>query len=151
MYSERESGLIKPYLTKEARVLEYGSGLSSIEIANMVKSLLTIEHNRFWYEKIQPKLPDNTTIKLVFSTNYRGGTDGTYEQFKDYIETPEGIFDVILIDGRARIECAKYCKNIADENTIIFVHDYNRDEYKEIENYLELIEVVGTMAKFKLK
>ena len=116
----------------------------------MVKSLLTIEHQRYWFDKIKPKLPDNTIMLLVFSTNFRGGT-GTYEQFKDYIETPKDIYDVIIIDGRARVGCAEYCKNIANENTVIFVHDYQREEYKEIENYLQLIEVVDVMAKFKLK
>jgi hypothetical protein len=36
-------------------------------------------------------------------------------------------------------------------NTIIFIHDFNRNEYQEVLNYLELTDQVGTMAKFKLK
>ena len=140
-----------PYLTKGAKVLEYGSGKSSIEIAGMVKSLLTIEHQRHWFEKIKPKLPDNAIMLLVFSTNFRGGTDGSYEQFKDYIEAPKDIYDVIIIDGRARVGCAKYCKNIADNNTLIFIHDFDRKEYQPVLKYLQLIEQKGTLAKFKLK
>ncbi len=132
-------------------MLEYGSGFSSIQIAEMVKTLLTIEHQRQWHDTVKANLPSNGKIIFEPPTCLDWGTDGTYDQFKRYIEIPKGIFDVIIIDGRARVGCAKYCKNIANENTIIFVHDYDRDEYKEIENYLELIEVVETMAKFKLK
>ena len=151
MFSENESDLINPYLTKGAKVLEYGSGNSSLEIANIVKSLLTIEHDATWYNIVKRALPLNASIIFKPPTSLKWGTDGTYEQFKEYIESPKGIFDVIIIDGRARVGCAEYCKNIANENTVIFVHDYQREEYKEIENYLQLIEVVDVMAKFKLK
>ena len=40
---------------------------------------------------------------------------------------------------------------MAHDNTIIFIHDFHREEYQEALNYLELIGQVGTMAKFKLK
>ncbi len=151
MYGRKESKLIEPYLTKGARVLEYGSGASTKEVADKVGILVTIEHNRDWFDKVKENLPDNTKIYFKPPTGLKWGTDGTYEQFKDYIESPKGLFDVIIIDGRARVGCAKYCKNIANKNTIIFVHDYQRKEYKEIETHLQLIEVVETMAKFKLK
>ena len=150
MFSENESDLIMPYLTKGAKVLEYGSGNSSLEIANIVKSLLTIEHEATWYNIVKRALPSNANIIFKPPTCLTWGTDGTYEQFKEYIESPYQYkyFDVIIIDGRARVGCAKYCKNVANKNTVIFVHDYQRPEYKEIEKHLQLIEVVETMAKF---
>jgi hypothetical protein len=151
MYSKREAKLIEPYLTSGASVLEYGSGESTFEVAAKVKLLITVEHQLEWFNKIKAKLPKNTVILFEPPTCLKWGTDGTYEQFKNYIEAPKGIFNVIIIDGRARVGCAKYCKNVANENTIIFVHDYQREEYKEIETHLQLIEVVETMAKFKLK
>lgn len=152
MYSLAEYNLIEPYLTKKVKVLEYGSGESSIEIAKMVNTLLTIEHNRDWMDKIKPQLPDNALMLFAPPTCLEWGTDGTYEQFKEYIEAPEdyGVFDVIIIDGRARIGCAEYCKHVSHKNTTIFVHDYNRLEYKEIETHLILIKRVGSMAQFKI-
>ena len=73
--------------------------------------------------------------------------------FKDYIESPieYGPFDIILIDGRARVSCSSICKLLSHENTIIFIHDFHRPEYQEALKYLELIDSVKTMSKFKLK
>ena len=76
-----------------------------------------------------------------------------YDEFKDYIESPieYGPFDIILIDGRARVSCSSICKLLSHENTIIFIHDFHRPEYQEALKYLELIDSVKTMSKFKLK
>ena len=60
-------------------------------------------------------------------------------------------FDIILIDGRARVSCSSICNKLSHDNTIIFIHDFDRPEYQEALNYLELIIQVGTMAKFKIK
>lgn len=151
MYNKAVRKFLFPFLTKDKTVLEYGSGQSSIEIAKMVKSLVTLEHTQYWSEKIFPQLPLNASMIYCPHVNLVKGTDGTYEGFKNYIEAPKGKFDVIMIDGRARVGCAKYAKNLADENTDIFIDDYDRKEYHEAEKYLTLIDRVDNMAHFKLK
>ena len=137
------------------KVLEYGSGESTIQIAKRCKSILSIEHQKEWYNMNIDKLPSNCEL-LLREPNLpyiEGFHCGTYEEFKDYIEIPinRGPFDVIFIDGRARVSCASVCSKMAHDNTIIFIHDFHREEYQEALNYLELIGQVGTMAKFKLK
>ena len=63
------------------------------------------------------------------------------------------MFDVIFIDGRARIECAKICNEISHENTIIFIHDFRSryENYKLVLDHLTLISEVEDMAMFKIK
>ena len=142
-------------INENSKVLEYGSGVSTTEIANKCKTILSIEHQENWYDKMKNEIPNN--CELIFKNPYlpyiEGGDCGTYEEFKSYIEAPinNGPFDVILIDGRARVSCASICHKMSHENTIIFIHDYHREEYQEALNYLELINQVGTMAKFKVK
>ena len=136
-------------------VLEYGSGESTIQISKKCKTIISIEHQKGWYDMNVNKLPSNCEL-ILREPNLpyvEGGHCGTYDEFKSYIEAPidKGPFDIIFIDGRARVSCASICKKISHDNTIIFIHDFHREEYQEALNYLELIDQVGTMAKFKLK
>lgn len=153
MFNKAVTDFLTPFLTKGKVVLEYGSGESTKEISGMVETLLSIEHNAEWFKEINKGLPNNCILLFVPSTGFAKGTDGTYEEFKKYIEAPKdyGTFDVILIDGRARVGCAEYAKNLADKDTHIFIDDYNREEYHEAEKYLTLIDRVDNMAHFKLK
>ena len=142
------------HLSDTQNVLEYGSGESTLEISKIVKSLISIEHQQVWFDKISPSIPTN--CKLILSLPDKkyveGGYCGTYEEFETYINSPiqYGPYDIILIDGRARIECSKICDKLSHKDTIIFVHDWHREEYHEICKYLDLIEVKNTMAKFRL-
>lgn len=154
-----ESIFLKQHLQLNYRVLEYGSGESTIEIAKLTKEVISIEHVKKFADKIQNKNIQNVTIVYCPpNLPYVEGTQcGDYETFKDYIESPKnyGLFDCVFIDGRARVECAKFIKQIARNNCKIFIHDFfsrlNSDNYKEILNYLKYVSHVEDMCLFKLK
>lgn len=156
MFTQKDEELffIK-HLNKNQKVLEYGSGESTIEIANKISTLISVEHQKKWYDQLITSVPKNCNL-LLKEPNLpyvEGQHCGTYEEFKDYIESPLNFkpFDLILIDGRARVSCASICKDLGHKDTLVFIHDFNRPEYKEALNYLILEEEVGTMAKFKIK
>ena len=156
MFTQKnEEDFFMNHINENSLILEYGSGISTNEIAKKCKSILSIEHQEEWYNKLKPQLLDNCEIilKKPDLPYIEGGHCGTYEEFKSYVEAPlnKGPFDIILIDGRARVSCSSVVKTISHDNTIIFIHDYDRPEYREALSYLELIEQVGTMAKFKIK
>jgi predicted O-methyltransferase YrrM len=143
------------HLKPSHRVLEYGSGYSTNEIAQKVKEIVSIEHQQDWYDILVNQVFKNCDLVLCPpSLPYiEGKHDGTYEEFKEYVEFPltKGIFDIILIDGRARVSCASVCKHMGHSDTLVFIHDFQRPEYQEALNYLELIDMVDNMAKFKIK
>lgn len=153
--NENEEKFFFMSIDKAHKVLEYGSGQSTIEIAEKCNSVVSIEHQEDWYNKNIGSIPTNCELILKKPTlpYIEGGHCGTYEEFKDYIEAPidKGPFDIIFIDGRARVSCGSVCHKMAHENTIIFIHDFHRPEYNEVLNYLDLIDTVDTMAKFKVK
>lgn len=153
--TKKEESFFLNHLLKEMKVLEYGSGESTIEIAGRVKSLISLEHQQEWFLKGKSNIPNNCSIVLQRPDlpYTEGGDCGTYDQFTSYIEYPilYGPYDLILIDGRARVGCASVCNKMSTKDTIIFIHDFNRKEYQEALNYLILIEQVETMAKFKIK
>lgn len=163
---QEEEDFFLSHLKPNMRVLEYGCGTSTMAIAPLVKEVVSIEHNKDWYRRMADQVPDN--IKIYFmpcdmepTQDY---TDGTYEDFKSYIELPiilnekKEKFDVIFIDGRARVGCAEVCSTLGHKDTLVFIHDFNhpdekwrRNEYYNAEKYLQRIEGIFTMWKFKIK
>ena len=84
--------------------LEWGSGFSTKHYSKLVKgwggSWTTIEHDKKYYEKA---LRTKAEVYYVAPNNlFWGRTDGTYEDFKRYVDFPVGRYDFVLIDGRAR-------------------------------------------------
>jgi hypothetical protein len=149
-----EQDFFMNHLSKNMKVLEYGSGSSTKEIAKMVDHITSVEHQIDWYNELVNDIPIN--CRLILKTpdlEYVEGFEcGSYEQFSSYIEAPieYGPYDIILIDGRARVSCASIVSKMATDNTIVFVHDYDRIEYKPCEKYLKLVDICEKMAKFTL-
>lgn len=148
------------HLKPDMRVLEWGSGDSTITIASRVKSLVSIEHHPEWLDKMRKRIPSNVDLRFVPPNNPNYTDDGTLQDFIDYITNPlaSGPFDLIFIDGRARVECARICRQLGHADTLVFIHDYNhpeekwrRPEYYEAEKYLQRMDGVFTMWKFKIK
>lgn len=146
--------LCKPEMT----VLEWGSGLSTMAIATLVKSVISIEHNFQWAVEMKAKVPKNVFLHFIEPNNSDYKDDGTYEDFKDYIDFPRSLqtkFDLIFIDGRARMECVKASIDLISPSGIIVIHDifhpdhkWRRYEYDLALQYLEHTGGVFTMHSF---
>lgn len=75
--------------------------------------------------------------------------EGTYRVFKAYVDAVtalnESVFDVVLIDGRARVACALKVLPYLNDDSLVLLHDARREKYAPILNYYDpLGEVVGT-------
>lgn len=129
----------------------------------MVQLLVSIENNEDWFNRVNTKILSNTKLLFVKENkNFPGGSDGTIDEFKDYVYKPlefvaDRKFDIILIDGRARVGCASICKQLGHKDTVVFIHDYNhpdpqftRHEYFEAEKYLKPTGQVYSMCKFNI-
>ena len=163
--NQEEVDFLMSHLDPSFRVLEWGCGGSTLEIAKRVKRLISVEHNLGWYQKVKPLLPENASLVYI-QRNFEEATghDGTLEDYRDYIRFPMSFisdafkFDVIFIDGRARVECAKVAVKVLKEGGTIFIHDYahpepqyRRHEYEVVEEFLEKTGQVFALAKFKIK
>lgn len=171
-----EEQLLLSHLKPDMRVLEFGLGISTLTIAPLVKELISIEHQRKYHDEFNGKLPPNVTAYYIEknrepSANY---DDGTFKDFENYVTFPltfidsiswqgdlanTGKFDVIYIDGRARVACAEYAaKYYLKPGGLIFIHDYKhpnekyrRREYEVVEQFLELKAHVFAMGLFTVR
>lgn len=103
----------------ECRVFEYGSGNSSAFWASRAKEVIAVENDPQWANEVRSMNIANLTII-------------TLEDKYEYIQTPlstNKIFDIVIIDGRYRKDCAEVAANItSNEGMIIFD---NADWYPE--------------------
>lgn len=152
-----ETEFLLSCITNEMKVLEYGSGGSTVEIGKKAKSLISMEHTFEWYIQVKEIISANTKLCYV---------DNLIEYVYKPIEfARDQKFDIIFIDGEERVKCAEICNQLGHENTLVFFHDYNRDriekyehwnlqvrhEYFASEKYLIPIKGVLTMWMFKIK
>ena len=161
-----EEDFLFSYLKPEMEVLEWGSGSSTIAIAKRVNKILTIEHDKQYVELLADKILQANALNVQFfhikqNSKEKSGHDGTYENYNDYINFPKALnkkFDLIIIDGRARVECAKIAVSLLKENGVILIHDYrnpnpvcDRKEYHEVEQFLDIINFEYALYAFKPK
>lgn len=159
---ERERAVIEKHLTSEAVVMEWGSGGSTVEFSKRVKKYYSVEHNPEWYAKVKNAIPPN--VNLFFREVGTLPSDdvynqSTYEYYKDYLDVVYEIgemFDVALIDGRARRLCALKIIPYLKPNAVVVIHDWClRPPYHCVLDYYDLVEKVDdtpqTIAAFKLK
>lgn len=124
------------------QALEWGSGNSTVYFASRLlrcSKWVAIEHNSEWASRVLAMLAeanlDGVELHSVQNNQpFRDGTDGDYNSFRDYILYPTRLdqrFHVILVDGRARVECMRIGWMLLDEGGIMILHDAQRIEYRQ--------------------
>lgn len=159
-----EQDFFLSHLNTDLDVLEYGCGESTLTIAPLVKSLTCFENKEAWAMEIKARVKaagyTNVTILTVKENKEPSADydDGTYEDFKNYVDAisafPPHSFDVVFIDGRARVACAKACIPFLKPEGYIFIHDYRhpteqyrRREYEVVEEFLLPVDQVFALGK----
>jgi len=118
---------------KGKNVLEFGSGGSTVFFLKRKANLLTFEHSNVWIEKLKPKLQkyDNWKINPV---NYvsRETVQNAHEEYLKGLEAVRDNFlDLVLVDGRHRVECIRASIPKVKKNGYIILDDSDRPEYLE--------------------
>jgi hypothetical protein len=134
-----------------ARVFEYGSGGSTLYWARRgATQIVSVEHDRVWHAAMRPRAASWPAVDLRFvppqpdpqspaaarddPSAYRSDTPA-YEglSFADYARSidqfPEGFFDVVLVDGRARPACIKHAANKVARGGLMIVDNAEREYY----------------------
>ena len=159
---EREKAVIEKYLNPDVTMIEWGSGGSTIEFSKKVKKYYSVEHNWDWYIKVKNAIPSN--VSLYYKQVAERPNDSVYNQsiyahYSSYLDVVYEIgemFDVVLIDGRARRLCALKIIPYLKPNAIVIIHDWClRTCYHCVLDYFDLVDSVDdteqTIATFRLK
>lgn len=149
-----EIELLDSHVGPTHRVLEWGSGGSTIWLAKRVGELHSIENDSEWYQAVvkaannYPRI--NPWIHFVEGRPSPPVTEYTAEA-EDYIQDAlsalhhvfHAPFDRVLIDGRARLFCAKFTWHMLLPDSLVFIHDWHRERYHGALDWYELVETAG--------
>jgi hypothetical protein len=114
---------LKDKLKDEHKLFEYGSGYSTFFYSKMVNTVTSVEYDEEWFNLIKGDLPSNA--HLIFKAY---DIDGEYCRA---ITTPITEFDVVVIDGRDRVNCLKQSIPMLSQKGVIILDDSQRSEYSE--------------------
>lgn len=118
---------------KEKNVLEFGSGGSTVFFLKRIANLLTFEHSNVWIEKLKPKLQtyDNWKINPVSYVS-RETVQNAHEEYLRGLEAVgDNSLDLVLVDGRHRVECIRASIAKVKKSGYIILDDSDRPEYSE--------------------
>jgi precorrin-6B methylase 2 len=110
------------------RIFEFGAGHSTLWYAQRAASVTAVDDDPGWVQRLQQDLPANATVALADDEGYVSALDST-----------DGEFDVIVVDGLRRNECAAVAAKRVSSGGLIVFDNSDRPEFGP--GVAELIEL----------
>lgn len=114
---------LTPRLTKDLVLFEFGSGSSTSFFAERVKQVISIEHNKEWYEIVYKTKPNNVELILTDSDSV--------DDYLNYFNNLNDKLDMVIVDGLHRNDCLINAFEKLSENGVVVLDDSERPEYKK--------------------
>ncbi|MDY0904037.1 FkbM family methyltransferase [Pedobacter sp. CFBP9032] len=113
---------IKERITKSQHIFEYGSGSSTIFYAERAGKVTSVEHDKGWFDKVKGTSPANA--EMIFCELHK---DGEYARKATLLNQQ---FDIIIVDGRDRVNCCKYSLAALSPEGVVILDDSEREAYE---------------------
>lgn len=111
------------------RVLEFGSGNSTMWLSERVGDLQSVEHDESWANKLRAVLPPN--VVLTLSPTAANDSDGSADDpYLAPMRTAEGSFDLVVVDGMARNDCVAAAIPVLSPSGLLLLDDADRLSYR---------------------
>ncbi len=127
---------------RDARVFEFGAGASTVWLAKRAAEIQSVEHDVDFARDLATHLDARPSVTLHTvapaertassqATSQRAGyEDVSFDEYVDTIHRVGGLFDLIVIDGRARRTCLEHSiQHLAHHGVIVFDNS-NRRRYR---------------------
>jgi hypothetical protein len=149
---------LKKMVNKNMMVYEWGSGGSTLFWSNHAAKVVSIEHDRNWFYKLQHVLQakENVTYELIepaFDNAYNSALVADYKicvskdpdfygyNFNDYVSDIDKYsgdsFDMIVVDGRARPACVFHAIKKIKPGGYLLLDNSEREHYQPAIQLLE--------------
>ena len=119
--------LLDDRLKPDFTLFEFGSGYSTRFYAKKVATVVSLEYDEQWFRIVKADMPEN--VRLVFQNN---DVDGEYCRF---IHSAGIAFDVVVVDGRDRVNCVKQAVSALSPRGVILLDDSQQEKYREAREF----------------
>lgn len=116
---------VEAFLARRAnvRVFEYGAGASTAWLARRAANVISVEHHAEWQKLISPMVERLGNARLW-------GRELDGDAYVGAIDEAGGEFDLIVVDGRRRVECLARALPHLRKDGIILFDDSGRRRYR---------------------
>ena len=104
-------------------VFEYGTGSSTLWWGKRVARLVSCEHDKEWYAALKDRITAANTTYLL--RRYKGGSTEYASEILKY----RAEFDILVIDGRDRVNCARNSLGALRSGGVIIWDNSDRERY----------------------
>lgn len=110
-------------LDNSFHLFEFGTGNSTLWYAKRVKKVVAVEHDDAWFKSVRSQIPEN--VRLIYTALEYGG------EYSMTAARQEELYDIIIVDGRDRVNCIIRSINALTDRGILILDDSERTEYAE--------------------
>jgi hypothetical protein len=157
---QQEANLVRQMYEQASIILEYGSGGSTLLGAELGKTIISVESDKEWADRLSAQLAafPNASVHYVdigptekWGMPARPRFHGRFHRYALSVWDRQdlGEPDLVLIDGRFRAACLAAIMLRARRPTTVLFDDYeDRTHYHGVEKLARKEETVGRMARF---
>lgn len=147
--------IFEQYLDKNKIGFEWGSGSSTAFFAKRLQKLISVEHNKSWHKKVLHQLQENGLVNVEYhfvaidypdkhldkdgyQVAFNDAQTIAYREYFSLIDQyPDNSFDLILIDGRARVKCGKHAIPKLKKGGLLVLDNSERPRYEGLKKTLK--------------
>jgi len=115
---------IERHLQTQHKGFEFGSGYSTVWLGQRVGTLVSVEYDLQWYEKVKELLRKNNlnNVNLICQPDL--------DLFPGVIDTcADGSLDFVFVDGRQRVRCVQHSMTKIRQGGMLILDNSERPRY----------------------
>ena len=119
---------IKERIKPDHVIFEFGSGNSTFFYAKTALKVISVEHDKQWFDKISKSKPSNS--EMIYCELENG---------QNYCKMPltcNEKFHLIIVDGRDRVNCCLQLVDALTEDGVVILDDSEREFYAPAVEFL---------------
>lgn len=127
---------LAPRVKRTDVVFEFGAGYSTVWFGQHAKEVITVEHDREWLEKVRDMVDGNVTLLHRTTPGSEANVEGDSPYFSSLLTYAPKSFDVVVVDGMERVQCAYAASSRVCDDGIIIFDNSEREPFRAGIEYL---------------